>query len=131
MPSRPFARTATALFACLVLSAPAAFAQFPEPPKTVHHAWDNKSLSPDVRADMVLQQMTLDEKLQLVHGTGWGALIPGFPIPPGNNWGAGYVPGIPRLGIPGINLQDSAVGVRLSALMGRYSTLLPSTLGAA
>lgn len=80
---------------------------------------------------MVLRQMTLDEKLQLVHGTGWGALRPGAPVPPGNNWGAGYVPGIPRLGIPGINLQDSAVGVRLSALMGRYSTLLPSTLGAA
>ena len=100
-------------------------------PGVVHRPWDDKSLSPDVRADMVLKQMTLDEKIQLVHGTGWGALIPGSPILPGNNWGAGYVPGIPRLGIPGVNLQDSAVGVRLSALMGRYSTLLPSTLGAA
>ena len=131
MKSRLFARSAVAFLACLALSAPMVFAQLPKPPKKVHHPWDNKSLSPDVRADMVLKQMTLAEKLQLVHGTGWGALIPGFPVPPGNNWGAGYVPGIPRLGIPGINLQDSAVGVRLSALMGRYSTLLPSTLAAA
>lgn len=80
---------------------------------------------------MVQKEMTLDEKMQLVHGTGWGALRPGDPILPGANWGASFVPGIPRLGIPDINQQDSAVGVRLSAMMGRYSTLLPSALGAA
>lgn len=93
--------------------------------------WMNKSLSPDERADLVLKQMTIDEKLDLVHGTGWGALRPGDPIPAGDNFGAGYVEGIPRLGIPGINMADSAVGVRLGAIQSRYSTLLPSTLGAA
>ena len=36
--------------------------------------WMDKTLSPDQRADLVLQQMTLDEKIQLVHGTGWGVL---------------------------------------------------------
>jgi beta-glucosidase len=41
------------------------------------------------------------------------------------------VPGIKRLGIPDVNLADSAVGVRKAALHGRYATLLPSTLGAA
>ncbi|HUY80444.1 MAG TPA: glycoside hydrolase family 3 C-terminal domain-containing protein [Acidobacteriaceae bacterium] len=131
MKSRFFAQSATALLACLVLAAPALHAQMPPAPKPVHHPWDNKALSPDVRANMVLKQMTLDEKLQLVHGTGWGALRPGAPVQPGSNWGASFVPGIPRLGIPPINMQDSAVGVRLSALMGRYSTLLPSTIGAA
>ncbi|MGB7199520.1 MAG: hypothetical protein WBG23_14520, partial [Acidobacteriaceae bacterium] len=30
--------------------------------------WMNRSLSPDQRADMVLQQMTLDEKIDLLHG---------------------------------------------------------------
>jgi beta-glucosidase len=119
----------TTLLASLVLCAPALRAQ--EPPAPAHHPWDDKSLSPDQRADMVQKEMTLDEKIQLVHGTGWGALRPGAPILPGANWGASYVPGIPRLGIPGINMQDSAVGVRLSAMMGRYSTLLPSALGAA
>ena len=41
------------------------------------------------------------------------------------------MPGIERLGIPDINLADSAVGVRMAAYQGRYATLLPSTLGAA
>lgn len=125
-------RPAVALLALSVCCAPALFAQTaskPAPKK--HFPWDNTSLSPDQRADLVQKQLTLAEKLQLVDGTGWGGLIPGSPILPGSNWGAGYIPGIPRLGIPGINMQDSAVGVRLSALMSRYSTLLPSTLGAA
>ena len=119
------------LVLCLV-STPMSHAQAPPPaPAPVHHPWDDSSLPPDQRADLVLKEMTLDEKIQLVHGTGWGALRPGDPIPAGSNWGAGFIPGIERLGIPGINQQDSAVGVRLSALMGRYSTLLPSTLGTA
>ena len=46
------------------------------PPKA-HHPWDDKSLSPDQRADLVIKEMTLDEKIQLVHGTGWGALREG------------------------------------------------------
>jgi beta-glucosidase len=41
------------------------------------------------------------------------------------------VPGIERLGIPAINMADSAVGVRMAAVESRYATLLPSTLGAA
>lgn len=98
---------------------------------TDSHPWMNKALSPDARADLVIAQMTLDEKIQLVHGTGWGVLRPGEVIPPRSNLGAGFVAGIDRLGIPDINLADSAVGVRLSALQSRYSTLLPSVLGAA
>jgi beta-glucosidase len=93
--------------------------------------WMNKSLSADERAEMVLQQMTLDEKLQLVHGTGWGVLREGAPVPAGSNHGAGFMAGIPRLGIPDINEADSAVGVRMAAYDGRYATLLPSGLGLA
>ena len=93
--------------------------------------WMDTSLSADQRADLLLAQMTEDEKLQLVHGTGWGVLRPGAPVPADDNGGAGFVPGIKRLGIPDVNLADSAVGVRKAALHGRYATLLPSTLGAA
>jgi beta-glucosidase len=93
--------------------------------------WMNKALSPDERADMVVKQMTLDEKIQMVHGTGWGVLRAGDPIAPKSNFAAGFMPGIDRLGIPGIDLADSAVGVRMAAYQSRYATLLPSTFGAA
>ncbi|GGA77758.1 glycosyl hydrolase [Edaphobacter acidisoli] len=93
--------------------------------------WMNKSLSPDQRADLVVKQMTLDEKIQMVHGDGWGVLRPGAPLDPRSNFGAGFVHGIDRLGIPDLNLADSAVGIRMAAYQGRYATLLPSTLAAA
>lgn len=91
--------------------------------------WMDKSLAPDRRADLVLAQMTLDEKIQLVHGEGWGVLRD---VPqPGSNSGVGFVRGIPRLGIPNIDMDDAAIGVRLSAANGRYSTALPSVLALA
>jgi beta-glucosidase len=93
--------------------------------------WSDTSLSPDRRADLVIGQMTLDEKLQLVHGTGWGVLRAGSPVPAESNRGAGFVPGIARLGIPKIDLADSAVGVRMAAPESRYATLLPSVLALA
>jgi beta-glucosidase len=99
--------------------------------KKAQGPWMDKTLSPDKRADLLMEQMTLGEKIQMVHGTGWGAMRPGSPIPPGSNEGAGFVPGIERLGIPAINMADSAVGVRMAAGESRYATLLPSTLGAA
>jgi len=93
--------------------------------------WMNTSLPPDLRADMLVKQLTLDEKIQLVHGIGWGPLVPGSPIPPDNNGGAGEVMGIPRLGIPSLQQADSAVGIRMAAQQSRYATLLPSVLAAA
>ena len=93
--------------------------------------WMDASLSPDVRADLVMKQLTLDEKIQLVHGIGWGPLVPGSPVPPDNNGGAGEIVGIPRLGIPSVQQADSAVGVRMAAEQSRYATLLPSVLAAA
>src|SRR5258708_14160029 len=70
--------------------------------------WMNKSLSPDERADMVLGQMTLDEKIQMVHGQGWGVLRAGAPVPARSNFGAGCLPALARLRTPAINLADSA-----------------------
>ena len=92
----------------------------------------NKSLSPDERAAMVLQQMTLDEKISLLHGNGmayegqWQ-----MPLTAQSNGGAGYIAPIARLGIPGIDMSDAAYGVRASGRNGRFSVALPSNLGAA
>ena len=94
--------------------------------------WMNPSLSPDERASMVVKEMTLDEKISLLHGTGMVGLSPMSPLAIHSNGGAGYVVGIPRLGIPAIQMSDAAYGVRMSGENGRYSTALPScTAGAA
>ncbi len=95
------------------------------------HPWSDTALSPDQRADLVIKELTLAEKIQLVHGIGWGPLRPGAPVTPDNNGGAGEVLGIPRLGIPSLQQADSAVGVRMAAPGSRYATLLPSVLGSA
>jgi len=103
----------------------------PPEPEWAHAAWMNKSLSPDERADLVLKELTLDEKIDLLHGEGmpgWGKPKPNYYL---GNGGAGFVLGVPRLGIPFIQMSDAAYGVRSSAENGRYSTALPSNVGAA
>ena len=94
--------------------------------------WMNPTLTPEERADMVLKQLTLDEKLALLHGNGM-AHAPQWQMPLSHlaNGGAGYVEGVKRLGIPPLVISDAAYGVRDSAANGRYSTALPSSLGAA
>ena len=89
------------------------------------------SLSPDERAALVVKEMTLDEKVSLLHGTGLKDLGPVSPLAVGSNGGAGYVVGIPRLGIPAIQISDAAYGVRWSGENGRYSTALPDNLASA
>jgi len=101
------------------------------PDKPASGPWMNASLSPDERASLVLTQMTLDEKISLLHGTGMHGLGPMSPLAVHSNGGAGYVVGVPRLGIPDIQMSDAAYGVRQSGENGRYSTALPSNVGAA
>ncbi len=101
------------------------------PPAWAHAAWMDKSLNPDQRADLVLKEMTLEEKIGMLHGegmAGWGK--PNAFAYLGNG-GAGFTLGVERLGIPIIQMSDAAYGVRSSAMNGRYSTALPSNLGAA
>ncbi|HET6932382.1 MAG TPA: glycoside hydrolase family 3 C-terminal domain-containing protein [Candidatus Acidoferrum sp.] len=91
----------------------------------------NRNLSPDERAELVLKEMTLDEKLTLIHGNGmrgWGEPRPNAYL---GNGGAGFVLDVPRLGIPMIQMSDAAYGVRASAQNGRYSTALPSNIASA
>jgi beta-glucosidase len=91
----------------------------------------DKTLTPDQRAELVVKEMTLDEKIQLVHGTG----MPGFgtpdPVAIRSNGGGGFVPGIVRLGLPDLNMNDSSMGSGGGARKGRYSTALPSFLALA
>jgi beta-glucosidase len=70
--------------------------------------WMNTSLSPDERADLVLKEMTLDEKVALLHGVGMPTDDPVTPENAPSNRGVGYAVGVPRLGIPGIDMSDAA-----------------------
>src|SRR3984893_14786737 len=93
--------------------------------------WMDPRLSPDERASMVVKQMTLDEKISLLHGTGMVDLSPMSPLAVKSDGGAGYVVGVPRLGIPDIQMSDAAYGVRNSGKNGRYSTALPADIAGA
>lgn len=132
---RPFRLCATVLLTTLAVIPALMHAQDSETSKPSagpqKGEWMNPALAPDTRADLMIKQMTLDEKIRLVHGDGWGVLIPGKPVAQGHNGGAGFVKGIPRLGLPDINLADSAVGIRMAAPESRYATLLPSVIGMA
>ena len=93
-----------------------------------HYAWSDSTLSADERADLVVKEMTPDEKVSLLHGQGMSFFSSG---PTESNGGAGFSKAIPRLGIPAIQMADSAYGVTRGAANGRYSTALPNNLAAA
>lgn len=69
-----------------------------------------------VDAETLLQQMTLDEKLALMHGMR-------DPEPAVGLGTAGYLPGVPRLGIPPLRLTDGPAGIRT---LVRTATALPA-----
>ncbi len=106
-------------------------AQRPQRPAPPTGPWMNASLSPDERADLVLKEMTLDEKVALLHGVGMPTDEPVTTENAPSNRGVGYAVGVPRLGIPGIDMSDAAYGVRSSGVNGRYSTALPANVAAA
>jgi beta-glucosidase len=91
----------------------------------------NSSLSPDERASLVVRQMTLDERVSPLHGRGLVGLSPMSPLAMKSNGGAGYVVGVPQLGIPDTQMSDAAYGVRNSGENGRYSTALRNNLASA
>jgi beta-glucosidase len=93
--------------------------------------WLNASLSPDERADLLIKEMTLDEKIAVLHGVGMPTDDPLTQENMPSNRGVGYEVGVPRLGIPGIHMSDAAYGVRSSGANGRYSTALPANVAAA
>jgi beta-glucosidase len=93
-----------------------------------HYPWSDKNLSPDQRADLVIKEMTLDEKIQLLHGLGWQVLFAQQESGPATRAIStlGFIPGVPRLGIPDLQMTDSVEGVSGAGVKGRYATALPS-----
>jgi beta-glucosidase len=92
----------------LMIGAAAAAAQNDRP-------WLDARRSPDERATLAVAAMTLDEKIGLLHGPmalpftahdGTHVSVPTEAIP-----AAGFVPGVPRLGIPALYETDASLGV--------------------
>ena len=104
--------------------------------------WLDPHLSSDARAQAALAAMTLDEKLTLIFGFSDQAVtevskVPDDIVSPdikaaiisrAVKGSAGFVPGIPRLGIPDQTQTDASMGVRNSLIP---STALPSSLATA
>lgn len=108
--------------AALALALPG-LAQSAGPKANGTQPWMNPKLSPDRRADLVIDRMSLDEQIALLHGQ--------FPTfmgkrPPGVVPSAGYVPGLPRLGIPAITESDASLGVANAGRKDDDATPLPS-----
>jgi beta-glucosidase len=82
------------------------------------------ALSADQNVTVLLQQMTQNEKMQLVAGAG-GPVTNIIPLPRG---AGGYIPGIVRLGIPDLYFCDGSVGV---ANGQAPATALPSSIASA
>jgi beta-glucosidase len=127
---RVFRTSALAFLSLCLLTASGISQRRQQPPKP-SGPWMNASLSPDERADLVIKELTLDEKIALLHGVGMPTDEPVTPENAASNRGVGYDVGVPRLGIPGIDMSDAAYGVRSSGANGRYSTALPANVAAA
>ncbi|WP_168076649.1 beta-glucosidase [Caulobacter sp. SSI4214] len=97
------------------------------PPKASQpaHPWLNPKLSPDRRADLVLKAMTNDEKFTVIFGYFGSDMKPRYARPAASlDASAGYVAGVPRLGLPGQWQTDAGVGV---ATQGSHQDLRPRT----
>ena len=83
----------------------------------------------EARVNDVLSQMTLEEKIRLVKGSGLGTAM-GLGPKDGIKGAVGTIVPIPRLGIPRVYLSDGPAGLRLSSIRGNddipyYCTAFP------
>ncbi len=95
----------------------------------VAHPWSDAKLSPDQRADLLLAQLTQDEKFHLIRSYYAGPRKPeDKPVPPGYIGSAGYIPALERVGFPAVQESDAGLGVATSDRMrpGDYATPLPA-----
>jgi beta-glucosidase len=87
------------------------------------HPWMNPKLSPDRRAELLVDQMSLEEQLSLVTTD-----VPLFMKnrPPEVPFSAGYMRPIPRLGVPALYESDASLGVANAGRKNDDATALPS-----
>jgi beta-glucosidase len=92
--------------------------------------WMDKARSADERASLLIEQLTLDEMISLVHGP-MPAMLESPPADAA--MGAGYIPGVARLGIPALNETDASLGIANPRKVreGDGATGLPSGLALA
>jgi beta-glucosidase len=98
------------------------------------HPWSDARLSAGQRAGLALAAMTQDDKLKLVFGyLGADMAWKKYTRPAeALNQSAGFVYGVPRLGIPHLSLTDAGLGVASQAGPNvRSGTALPSGLATA
>ena len=102
-------RVLTAGLTALVVTAACSPSSATEPPGDVANCpWVHSTLPIPTRVSMVLDRMTLDEELAMVHGVGTAADLLAPTSTPGR---AGATAGVGRLCIPGLQLQDGPAGV--------------------
>ncbi|GFE83313.1 glycosyl hydrolase [Steroidobacter agaridevorans] len=110
-------------------------------------AWEDRSLPADERARSMVDAMSLDEQISLLRTeSGFGLLSLGVPLPPtvpesmrkytpkGAIGSAGFVAGIPRVGMPAQQMSDASLGVaNLGGFVrrGDEATSLPASLALA
>src|SRR5947209_877451 len=135
MRTRTHQRRLAVVACCFALFGVQANAQQPGQP------WLDRSLSAELRAHDLVGAMTTDEKLRLVFGYADPgeelAKVPDSLVSPeakayvrahAIKGAAGFVPGVPRLGIPDQFQTDASMGVRDAQIP---STALPSSLAIA
>jgi beta-glucosidase len=128
----PPVRNAAHTFAAALLAA-SLLAGLPAAAQPSGRPWMDPRLSPERRTELVVKEMTQDEKLTLVVGY-FASPWPNFTVDPQARMGsAGFVPGIERLGIPPQWQTDAGVGVATQggAPEKRLRTTLPSGLATA
>jgi beta-glucosidase len=100
---KPTLRRAALITAVLMAGTGAPHTAYAAPSATGNAAcpWVGSHAPINTRVSQVLTQMTLDEKIAMVHGTAGSAYT-------------GYIPGDSRLCIPALKMQDGPVGVRMN-----------------
>ena len=95
--------------------------------------WMDPKLSPDERARLLEQQMTLDERISVVHGPMAMPFGRDAPMPAGAIGSAGVIRGVQRLGMPDLQESDASLGVTnpLEVRKADGGTPLPSGLAMA
>jgi beta-glucosidase len=94
------------------------------------HPWMDRSLPADRRAELIVAAMTDDEKFRIIRSD-FGLASDRHGVPEGAVGGAGYVPALPRLGLPAINETDAGLGVNKPGIDGKGAISLPAGLATA